>query len=188
MSARLIYLAIGSLDGYVADAAGDFAFAEPDAQLHAYVNEITARSSGFLMGRRSYEVMDYWDSADIDSMEPVAAEFARLWRDRDKVVYSRTIDTVTHPRTRLEGAFDPDAVRRLKAEADGELQIGGSTLAALAMHHGLVDEVWAILVPAVVGSGLAMFPDGVSARLSLIEQVTFDGGAVGMNYQVRDSR
>lgn len=184
MSARLVYLAIGSLDGYVADANGDFTFAEPDAQLHGFVNEITARSSGFLMGRRSYEVMDYWDSADIDAMDPAEAEFARLWRERDKIVYSTTLTEVHYPRTRLAGSFDAAAVSQLKAEAEGELQIGGSTLAALGMRHGLVDEVWAFLVPAVVGSGLAMFPDGVSAPLSLLDEVRFDGGAVGLHYRV----
>lgn len=181
----LIYSATGSLDGYVADTDGSFDFAAPDAELHGFVNEVFRSASTLLIGRRSYELMDYWDTADLDGdISPEEAEFARLWRGTDKVVYSTTLDAVHHPRTRLERRFEPEAVRDLVARTEGDVFVGGAELAGVAMRAGLVDDVWTFLVPTVIGGGAPMFPAGTRLALDLVERHRFKSGAVGMHYRV----
>lgn len=181
----LIYSATGSLDGYVAEADGGFDFAAPDAELHDFVNQVFSTAGTILIGRRSYELMDYWDTADLSGDIPAEeAEFARLWRGVDKVVYSTTLDAVHHPRTRLEHSFDPEAVRDLVASAGRDVFIGGAELAGVAMRAGLVDDVWTFLVPTVIGGGAPMFAAGTRASLELVEQRRFASGTVGMHYRV----
>lgn len=180
----LIYSATGSLDGYLADPDGNFDFAFPDEELHAFVNQVFARMRTILTGRRSYELMDVWDSADLDSLDPIEAEFARGWRASDKVVYSRTLASVSHPRTRLERDFDPVAVREIVESGPGDVGIGGATLAAEGFRAGLVDEVWAFLMPVTVGAGLPMFPTDQRLMLELIDQHRFGNGAVGLHYRI----
>lgn len=184
----LIYSATGSLDGYVAEPDGAFEFAFPDAELHAFVNEIFGSAGTMLIGRRSYELMDPWDTLDLDdpAVSPEEIAFARQWRETDKIVYSTTLTEVTHPRTTLERTFDPEAVRALKEASDRDLMIGGSVLAGAALNAGLVDDVWAILVPTVIGGGLPMFAPGVRVSLELLEQYRFGNGTVGMHYRVRN--
>jgi dihydrofolate reductase len=182
----LVYSATGSLDGYVADADGGFDFAAPDEELHAFVNEVFGSIGTLLVGRRSYELMDPWDTMDLDAegVNEVEATFARQWRETDKIVYSTTLTAVAHPRTRLERTFEPDAVAALKESTGGDLGIGGSELAGAAFRAGLVDEVWTFLVPAVIGGGLPMFVPGVQLSLDLLDQHRFGSGAVGMHYRV----
>ena len=181
----LVYSATGSLDGYVADTDGGFAFAEPDEELHAFVNDVFGRAGTILSGRRSYELMDIWDTGDLDTMPEVMAQFACHWRAVDKVVYSRTLEEVTHPRTRLERSFEPDAVRALVRERPDDVMIGGAELGGEAFRAGIVDEVWTFLLPITIGAGAAMFPTDSSIELDLLEQHRFGSGAVGMRYRVR---
>lgn len=183
----LYYLATGSLDGYVADADGDFQWAAPDEELHQFINDLTRSTSTILVGRRTYDLMDYWESLELDApdVHPIEADFAWLWRAADKVVYSTTLTEVQHPRTRLEPVFDPDAVAALKASATSDASIGGSTLAGEAFKAGLVDEVWSFLVPTVVGGGLPMFATGVQVSLKLLEAKRFGNGTIGLHYRVR---
>lgn len=182
----LVYSATGSLDGYVAAPDGSFDFAFPDAELHAFVNEVFSAARTLLMGRRSYELMDPWDTLDLEdgSQSEEVVAFARQWRETDKIVYSTTLPEVTHPRTRLERTFEPDAVAALKESTEGDLMIGGADLAGSAFRAGLVDEVWTFLVPTVIGGGLAMFSPGVHVSLELLDQHRFGNGTVGMHYRV----
>ena len=182
----LIYSATGSLDGFVADPEGDFQFAAPDAELHLFVNQVFARAGTILTGRRTYELMDYWDTMDLQDPDADDAEieFAEQWRAAEKVVYSRTLTSVSHPRTRLERTFDADAVRALVADSTSDVLIGGAELAGEAFSAGLVEEVWTFLVTVVIGGGTPMFADGVHASLELVEQRRFGSGTVGMHYQV----
>ena len=162
--ANLIYSGITSLDGYVVDADGNFDWAAPDAEVHAFVNELERPVGTYLYGRRMYEVMRYWDTALEQADQPaVAQEYARIWQAADKIVYSGTLTAADTARTRLERTFDPERVRDLKASSAADLSVGGPHLAADALRAGLVDEVWQILAPVLVGGGTAMFPDGSSA-------------------------
>ena len=182
---RLVFTAICSLDGYVVDADGGFAWAAPDAEVHAHVND-EARSIGtYLLGRRMWEVLRYWDGTDKDDGEPVTRDYRRLWQGADKVVYSTTIDAAPSPRTRFEGTFDAEAVRRLVDESRADVSVGGPTLAARAFAAGLVDEVGLYRHPVCVGGGTAALPAGQRLDLELAEVRTFSSGVVFTRHRVR---
>jgi dihydrofolate reductase len=182
--ARLVYAALASLDGSVADEDGRFDWAEPDAEVHAFVNDLERSLGTYLYGRRMYEVMVWWETLDLGDTPPHIRDYAEVWRDADKIVYSRTLPTVASERTRLEREFDPEAVRRLKASADRDLAIGGPGLAAHALAAGLVDELHLLLVPHVVGGGTRVFPDGVQLPLELLNERRFGNGTVYLRYRV----
>jgi dihydrofolate reductase len=180
---KLHYAAIASLDGYVADRGGDFSWAAPDEEVHAFVNELERPVGIHLYGRRMYEVMRVWESDEIlEDQPPVMHDYAEIWRAAEKVVYSKRLEAVETERTRLEREFDPAAVERLKREATTDISIGGATLAACALAAGLVDEVQLLLSPVVVGGGRPALPVTEQVRLELLEQRRFDGGTVFLRY------
>lgn len=180
--AALIYSVICSLDGYLADEAGRFDWAEPDAEVHAAANEAMRTVSTHLYGRRLYETMSVWET--LEDPDPLMADFARLWRAADKVVYSRTLEVASTGRTRLERSFEPDAVRRLKETSAGDLVIGGADLGGQALAAGLVDEVHQYLVPVLVGGGTRALPDGVRTALALTGVRRFGNGTVLLRHRV----
>jgi dihydrofolate reductase len=184
--AKLIYSAITSLDGYVADENGNFDWAAPDEDVHAFVNDLERSVGTYLYGRRMYEVMRAWETADtFADQRPVMRDFAQIWQAADKIVYSTTLDTVSSARTRIEREFDPDAVRRLKEGAGRELTVGGPDLAAEAIRAGLVDEWHLFLTPIVVGSGNSALPHDVRVNLELLDERRFAGGVVYLRYRTR---
>jgi dihydrofolate reductase len=183
--ARLIYSTIASLDGYVADANGNFDWAAPDEEVHAFVNELERPVGTCLYGRRMYEVMTFWETVDTGPEPQVVRDFAEIWRAADKVVYSRTLDEVSSANTRLEREFDPGAVRELVDSASRDVTIGGPELAAEAFRVGLVDECQVFLAPVVVGAGKRSLPEGVFARLELLEQRRFESGFAYLRYGVK---
>jgi len=134
--AKLIYAALTSLDGYVADEAGNFDWAMPDEEVHSFVNDLERPVGTHLYGRRMYEVMVAWETMDLAGEPPVLHDYAGIWRAADKVVYSTTLDTVSSARTRIEREFDAEAVRRMKATAERDISIGGPDLAAQALRAG----------------------------------------------------
>jgi dihydrofolate reductase len=178
--AKLIYAAIASLDGYVNDETGNFEWAAPDAEVHAFVNDLERRVGTQLLGRRMYEILRYWETPD-DDIPPVEQAYAELWQAADKVVFSTTLETVTTERTRLERTFDPDAVRQMKASADRDLSVGGPSLAARAIAAGLVDEFHLFLNPVIVGGGTRALPDA-RLELELLEERRFASGVVYLRY------
>ena len=183
--ARLIYTAIASLDGYVADEQGNWDWSMPDDEVHAYVNEYEGEVGTYLLGRRMYEVLSAWEDPKMRADEnAVIRDYAEVWLASDKIVYSRTLDEVTTARTTLEREFDPDAVRALKQSGERDLAIGGPGLAAQALAAELVDEVRLLLSPVIVGGGNAALPDGLRLDLELAEQRRFANGVVALNYRV----
>jgi dihydrofolate reductase len=179
----LIYSAIASLDGYVEDASGSFDWAAPDEEVHAFVNELERPVGTYLYGRRMYETMLAWET--IDDEHPVMRDYAELWRAAEKVVYSRSLATVSSARTRIEREFDPEAVRRLKETAASDLSVGGAGLAAEAIRAGLVDEYHLFLVPIMVGGGKRALPDRARLELELLDERRFGSGVVYLRYRQR---
>ena len=179
--ANLIYTALASLDGYVADPDGNFDWAEPDDEVHRFVNDLERPIGTHLYGRRMYDVMVAWETIDDD--EPAVAEYAEIWRAADKIVFSRSLETVSSARTRIEQAFDPDAVRLMKGSAERDLGVGGAELAGQALKAGLVDEVGLLISPVVVGGGTRALPDGVRLTLELVEERRFGNGVVYLRYR-----
>jgi dihydrofolate reductase len=179
----LVYSTIASLDGYTADAAGRFDWAEPDQEVFAFVNDIERGIGTYLYGRRMYETMLSWETASLDGQPPAVRDFTGIWRAAEKVVYSSTLQAISSARTRLERRFDPDAVRALKEH--GNVSVGGPGLASQAIRAGLVDEYHLFVTPVVVGGGTPVFPAGVRARLELTGERRFAGGVVYLRYRVR---
>jgi dihydrofolate reductase len=182
--AKLIYSVIASLDGYVADEQGNFDWAAPDEEVHAFVNELERPIGSYLYGRRMYDTMVVWETMETDGQSSAIADYAQIWRAADKVVYSSTLDAPASERTRIERDFDPDAVRQLKESADREISVGGPHLAAEAIRSRLVDEYHLFLAPVVVGGGNRWLPDDVDVGLELVDERRFTSGFVHLHYRV----
>jgi dihydrofolate reductase len=180
--AKLIYSAIASLDGYVEDGQGRFDWAAPDEEVHAFANDLERPVGTHLYGRRMYETMVYWETDDDPA--PVARDYAETWRAAEKVVYSKTLETVSSERTRIEREFDAAAIRRLKASSRSDISIGGAELAGQAIAARMVDECHLLLVPVLVGGGKRALPSGVRAELELLDERRFRSGVVYLHYRL----
>ena len=181
---KLIYSTLMSLDGYTADEAGNFDWAAPDEAVHTFINDLERAVGTYLYGRRMYEVMSFWETAHtLAGVPPHILDFARIWQAADKVVYSRTLETVSTSRTRIERDFDPEAVRQMKAKAGHDISVGGPGLAAHAIRSGLVDEYQLFIAPVVVGGGNYYLPGEVPLKLELLDQRRFDNGMVYLRYR-----
>lgn len=185
--ARLIYSMITSLDGYAEAAEGGLGEgAADDAEVHSFIGDLFRPVGTYLYGRRMYETMVFWETAHAEpDIPPHILQYARDWQAAEKIVYSTTLKSVSSTKTRIERSFDPDAVRRLKAESDRDLTIDGPTLAAQAIAAGLVDEYHLFITTTVVGGGKRFFPDGVRLDLELVDQRAFDSGLIYARYQTR---
>jgi dihydrofolate reductase len=181
--AKLIYSALISLDGYIADEDGNFDWAEPDEEVHRFVNDLERPVGTYLYGRRMYEVMAAWET--ITDQTPHTRDYAEIWRAADKVVYSRTLETPSSARTRIERDFDPEAVRQMKAAAGSDLSVSGPGLAAHAFRAGLVDECRLFVTPIVVGGGNQALPDKLRVPLELLDERRFGNGMVYLCYRTR---
>jgi dihydrofolate reductase len=184
--ANLIYSAITSLDGYVADEDGNFDWAAPDEEVPAFVNDLERPIGTSLYGRRMYEVMTYWETAQaVAGQPPSAMDYAVIWQAADKVVYSTTLVTASTAKTRIERDFDPEEVRDMKASAERDLSVGGPGLAARAIESGLVDKLHRFITPIVVGGGTRWLPHGVRLELELADERRFGSGVVFLRYGTR---
>ena len=184
--AKLIYLAITSLDGYVADEEGNFDWAEPDEEVHTFVNDLVRPVGTYLYGRRMYEVMVAWETMHTPpDQPPFVQDFAEIWQAADKIVYSRTLEKISSARTRIERDLDPEAVRQMKASAERDIAVAGPDLAAQAIKAGLVDEYQLFIVPAVVGGGKRSLPNNVRLKLELLDERRFGSGVVHLRYRTR---
>jgi dihydrofolate reductase len=185
---RLIYSAIGSLDGYFEDEHGSFDWAAPDEEVHAFVNELERPVGTYLYGRGMYETMVYWETEGDGPDEPeVSRDYAAIWRAADKVVYSRTLGSASSARTRIEREFVPSVIRAMKAASASDISVGGGDLAGQALVAGLVDELHLYVHPVVVGGGKRVLPAGVRAGLELMDERRFASGVVHLRYRVSES-
>ncbi len=181
--AKLIFSGITSLDGYVADENGNFDWSVPDEEVHTFINDLERPVGTYLYGRRMYEVMVAWETITVADQPPFIQDFANIWQAADKVVYSRTLETVSSVRTRIERNFDPDSVRQMIATAERDLTVSGSDLAAQAIRAGLVDEYRLFVSPVVVGGGTQYLPDDVRLKLELLDEHRFGNGVVYLRYR-----
>lgn len=180
--AMLIYSAIASLDGYVEDEQGTFDWAAPDEEVHAFVNDLERPVGTYLYGRRMYETMAYWETDGDEGA--VSRDYAAIWRAAEKVVFSRTLQTVSSARTRIERKFDAAAITRLKESSPSDVSIGGAELGGRAIAEGLVDECRLFLGPVLVGGGKRVLPPGVHTELELLDERRFRSGVVYLRYRL----
>jgi dihydrofolate reductase len=179
---KLIYLTLASLDGYVADKDGKFDWAEPDEEVHAFVNDLARPVGTYLYGREMYEVMIAWETLDLADQPPFIRDFAEIWRAAEKIVFSRALESVSSARTRMEREFDPDAIRELKEQAPHDVAVAGPGLAGEAIRAGLVDEYQLFLAPVIVGGGKRALPDDARIDLELLDERRFDSGVTYVRY------
>ena len=184
--AKLIYSAMTSLDGYMADEAGNFEWAELDEEVFDCIHERERQVGTYLFGRKVYETMAVWDTPEIFP-DPTATmlEYVPIWQAAEKIVYSTTLPAVSAPKTRLERKFDADVVRELKAAATRDLAVGGATLAAHAIRAGLVDQFNVLIAPVIAGGGLPYLPAKVRVKLELIDERRFSSGLVYVQYRAK---
>lgn len=184
--ARLIYSAFTSLDGYVADEAGNFDWADLSEEVFTFINDRERPIGTYLFGRRMYETMAVWETPDALRDLPAAAlEFLPIWEAAGKIVYSTSLQSISMARARLERKFDAEAVRELKAAATRDLGIGGPMLAAHAVRAGLVDEYCLLIAPVIAGGGTSYLPDKIAVKLELLEERRFDNGLIHVRYRAK---
>jgi dihydrofolate reductase len=181
--AKLIYAPITSLDGYIEDEDGTFDWAEPDAEVHGFINDLERSVGTYLYGRRMYETMVGWETdPTLAAQSPRMRDYAEIWQAADKIVYSTTLRAASTARTRIERQFDSDAVRQMKGTAESDIGIAGPGLAAHAFRAGLVDECHLFITPVIVGGGKPALPGGVRLQLELVDERRFAGGVVHLRY------
>jgi len=184
--AHLIYSAISSLDGYTEDMDGKFDWAAPDEEVHRFINNLERAAGTHLYGRRMYETMSVWETdPNLAAESSLRRDFAEVWQAADKIVYSRTLETISTRKTQLERKFDPETIRQLKAAGEHDILIGGPELAAHAFRSGLIDECHLFLTPIIVGGGKQALPDNVRFELELLEERRFGSGVVFLRYRVK---
>jgi dihydrofolate reductase len=187
--AHLIYSAISSLDGYIEDTGGNFDWAMPDEEVHRFINNLERGAHTYLYGRRMYETMMVWETdPNLAAESPLMRDFAEVWQAANKIVYSRTLETISTRKTQLEQTFDPEAIRQLKATVEHDILIGGPELAAHAFQAGLIDECHLFLIPILVGGGKSALPDNVRMELELLAERRFHNGTVYLRYRTRQGR
>ena len=183
--AKLIYFTPTSLDGYIADD-GNFDWSAPSEEAFAFINDLVRPIGTYLYGRKEYDTLAVWETPEvIPGLTPAMLDFAQIWRAADKIVYSKSRETVSTPRTRLEREFDPQAVRELQAQSPVDISVGGPTLAAHAIRNGLVDEYHLLIVPTMLGGGIRVLPGDVHIRLDLLDERRFANGMVYLRYQAQ---
>jgi dihydrofolate reductase len=183
--AKLMFSSIASLDGYVADEHGNFDWGAPDEEVHTFFNELERPIGTYLYGRRMYDVMRYWETADTEDQPGYMREYARIWKAATKIVFSSALRDVSTDRTTIERHFDPDAIGTMKESSARDISVGGPTLAAEAFRAGLVDECHLVLAPVIVGGGTRALPDGVRAQLELLDERRFASGMVHLHYRIQ---
>jgi dihydrofolate reductase len=182
--ARLLYMAITSLDGYVADDEGSFDWGVPDDEVFSFVNDFERPVGTYLYGRRLYELMAGWETAHTRAdQSPLMLDFTHIWQAADKVVYSKTLETASTARTRIERDFDLEAVRQMKTRAERDITVGGPDLAGQAIRAGLVDECHLLISPIVLGGGTRSLPSDVRLQLELLDERRFGNGVVHLHYR-----
>jgi dihydrofolate reductase len=187
--ANLIYIANTSLDGYTEDKDGKFDWTEPGGEVFGFITNLVRGTRTHLYGRRMYETMMVWETdPDLAAQSALMRDFAEIWQAADKIVYSRTLKTISTRKTQLERTFDPEAIRQLKAAGGHDLLIGGPELAAHAFRAGLIDECHLFLIPILVGGGKSALPEDVRLELELLAQRSFRNGTVFLRYRTKPTR
>jgi dihydrofolate reductase len=175
-----------SLDGYIAGPDGQFDWAVPDEEVSRFATDETRQVGVMLLGRKLYETMLYWETTDEDpSLDDSELEFAAIWKPLPKVVFSTTLSAV-QGNARLASGGLGEEIERLRAEpGEGDIGIGGATLAAEAAALGLIDEYRARVYPVLVGGGIPFFPQRERrVDLELVETRTFSSRVVDLRYRV----
>jgi dihydrofolate reductase len=183
---KLIYFMPMSLDGFIAGETDNMDWSAPDEEVYAIINDLHRPIGTYLYGRKNYETMTIWETPDVMPDQTSAMmDFGRIWQAADKIVYSKSLETVSTPKTRLEREFEPQAVRDLKAQSPRDISVAGPNLAAQAIRAGLVDEYQLLVVPFMLGGGKRVLPSNVGVKLDLLDERRVGNGWVYLRYRTR---
>lgn len=183
---KLIYFTPASLDGFIAGESDDMDWAVPDEAVSVLINDVCRPIGTYLYGRNIYETMKVWETPEIiPGLTPAMMDFARIWQAADKIVYSKSLETVSTPKTRLEREFEPQAIREMKAQLPHDISVDGTNLAAQAIRAGLVDEYQLLIAPAILGGGKRVLPGNVGVKLDLLDERRVGNGWVYLHYRTR---
>jgi dihydrofolate reductase len=193
--ALLTYTGIQSLDGFIADANGNFDWSTPDLDVHRFVNKLERPIGTYLYGRRLYDVMAAWEEigtpndptasdGDADPFIEAMAEYGEIWRAAEKIVFSTTLSEPRTARTRVEREFSEEEIRALAESRNAEIAIGGADLAAQVLNAGLVDELRLFVSPVLVGNGTRFLPPDLRLDLELTDERRFANGVVFLRYKI----
>jgi dihydrofolate reductase len=184
--AKLIYFIPMSLDGFIAGETDSMDWSAPSEEIMAFINDRHRPIGTYLYGRKNYETMMDWETPGvIPGLTPAMMDFGRIWQAADKVVYSKSLETVSTAKTHLEREFEPQAVRDLKARLPHDISVSGPNLAAQAIRAGLVDEYQMLVVPFLLGGGKRVLPSNVGIKLDLLDERRFGNGWVYLRYRTR---
>lgn len=180
---KLIYFTVTSLNGFIAGENDRPDWSVPSEEVSAFINEKYRPFGTYLYGRKNYETMKVWQTPEvIPDLTPVLKDFGRIWQAADKIIYSKSLEKVSTPKTRLEREFEPQAVRDLKAQSPHDICVAGPNLAAQATQAGLVDEIQLLVVPFILGSSIRVLPDSINVKLELLDERRFNNGWVYLRY------
>jgi dihydrofolate reductase len=183
---KLIYFMPMSLDGFIAGENDSLDWSVPDEEVSALINDAHRPIGTYLYGRKNYETMMVWETPDvIPGLTPDMMDFARIWQAADKIVYSKSLATVSTSKTRLEREFEPQAVRDLKAQLPHDISVAGPNLAAQAIRAGLVDEYQLLVAPIILGGGKPVLPSHVGIKLDLLDERRVGNGWVYLRYRTQ---
>lgn len=184
--AKLHYVSVMSLDGYIGD--GHYDWSLPVEGSTAFITEVIRPFGTYLYGRKNFETMSFWETPDLANMGPEHHDFTRVWQSAEKIVYSKSLKSVGTRNTRLENEFDVEKIREMKARAAKDLCIGGPTLAGQALRGNLVDEIHLFVVPTTIGNGISVIsvlPKDIVLRLELVEERRFSGSWLYLRYRIQ---
>ena len=183
---NLIYFMPTSLDGFIAGETDNLDWSVPNEEVIAFINDRHRSIGTYLYGRKNYETMTVWETPEvIPDQTPATMEFGRIWQAAEKVVYSKSLETVSTLKTRIEREFDPSAVRDLKAQSPHDISVAGPNLAAQAIRAGLVDEFQLLVRPTILGGGKPILPSNVGVKLDLLDERRVGNGWVYLRYRTR---
>jgi dihydrofolate reductase len=181
---KLIYFMLMSLDGFIAGETDNLDWSAPDEEVSAFINDRHRPIGTYLYGRKNYETMMGWETPGvIPGLTPAMLAFGPIWRAAEKIVYSKSLETVSTSKTRLEREFEPQAVRDLKAQLPHDITVAGPNLAAQAIRAGLVDEYQLLVIPVMLGGGKRILPGNVGVKLDLLDERRFGNGWVYLRYR-----
>jgi dihydrofolate reductase len=179
---KLIYLITTSLDGYIADQDGNFDWAMPSEEVHAFINDVVRNVGTSLIGRKMYEIMKVWDDIPTDGDSEAMNDYAKIWQTTKKIIYSTTLSDVSIANATIERSFNPNTIHKLITESDKDFDIGGAHLVGEAIKANIVDEYHQIIVPQLIGSGTYWLPKDVNLKLELTNIRKFENGFVHLQY------
>jgi len=183
---KLIYTALMSLDGFISDDVGNFDWAEPQEDVHRYINILEDKINLVLYGRKMYEILSVWENIpDIENQQEYIKEYERAWKKQREIVFSSKISAVSTLNTELMRSFDRDEIVRIKKDESGDIGIGGANLASQALDLGLVDELMIFIYPILIGKGIKWLSTNKPVHLEIMNEKKFKNGVVMIHYSVK---